>query len=342
MGTTTTPNISFQDFASFKEVTNPPHQVAGLYFLYMLDVLVDEAHYVSKDFYCSPHLFDTLGAVDSTAPILLRLYARWGSHEEFLDTEQRRKIFTAVFGSNTSDNFPQLTGELMKACADYARYADLGGKDALRGRVNTTIRPLQTYLEGIRGVSTDISRQQLLGLAENSYKILRDSGVAGRYGIALAPRDTYPYTFDANGDKVVAQIWKTLMSAPTEANTPMDEPAELVPPLTQEMISNRIRAGREGTIGLVKIMDYIEGTSSVEELESLIRSVYNWGSALMSIQPPVPDAAYAPEAYAVDKRRGGLALAQPLMPPAMTPSSRGALTPNSRAQDGRVTSPARR
>jgi hypothetical protein len=341
MAITTIPNISFQDFASFKEVTNPPHQVAGLYFLSMLDVLVDEAHYVSKDFYCNPHLFDALGTVDSTAPILLKLYARWGSHEEFLDTEQRRKIFTAVFGADTSDNFPQLTGELMKACAAYAENV-FGDKEALLARVNTTIRPLQTYLEGIRGVSTDVSRQQLLGLAENSYQVLRDSGVAGRYGIALAPRNTYRYTYDANGDKVVAQIWKTLMSAPIEADTPIGEPAELVLPLTQEMISNRIRAGREGTVGLVKIMQYVEGTSSVEELESLIRSVYNWGSALMSIQPSVPNAAYAPEAYTVEKRRGGLALAQPLMPPVMTPASRGTLTPNSRSQDGRVTNPARR
>jgi hypothetical protein len=341
METTTTPNISFQDFESFKELTNPPHQVAGLYFLYMLDVLVDEAHYVSKDFYCSPHLFNTLGTADSTVPILLRLYARWGSHENFLDTDQRRKIFTALFGTDHNDNFPQLAGELMKACAAFAENV-FGDKEALLARVNTTIRPLQTYLEGIRGISTDVSRQQLLGLAENSYKVLRDSGVAGRYGISLAPRDTYPYTFDANGDKVVAQIWKTLMSSPTEANTPMEEPAELVLPLTQEMISNRIRAGREGTVGLVKIMQYVEGTSSVAELESLIRSVYNWGSALMSIQPSAPDAAYAPEAYAVEKRRGGLALAQPLMPPVMTPSSSGSLTPNSRSQDGRVTSAARR
>jgi hypothetical protein len=68
MAITTIPNISFQDFASFKEVTNPPHQVAGLYFLSMLDVLVDEAHYVSKDFYCNPHLFDALGTVDSSPP----------------------------------------------------------------------------------------------------------------------------------------------------------------------------------------------------------------------------------------------------------------------------------
>jgi hypothetical protein len=190
MGTTTTPNISFQDFASFQELTNPPHQVAGLYFLYMLDVLVDEAHYVSKDFYCSPDLFTRLGTADSTAPILFRLYARWGSHEDFLDTYQRRKIFTALFGTDHNHDFPRLAVELMKACAAFAENV-FGDKEALLSRVNTTIRPLQSYLEGRLGISTDVSRQLLLRLSENSYKVLRDSGVAGRYGIALAPRDTY-------------------------------------------------------------------------------------------------------------------------------------------------------
>jgi hypothetical protein len=63
-------------------------------------------------------------------------------------------------------------------------------------------------------------------------------------------------------------------------------------------------------------------------LKSLIQSVYNWGSALMSIQPAAHDAAYAPEAYAVEKRRGWVALAQPLMPPAMIPSARGPVTPH--------------
>jgi hypothetical protein len=326
--------ISFNDFESFKELTNPPHQVAGLYFLYMLDVLVDEVHYVAKDFYCSPYLFNELEnqnsdyTVDSTESILVKLYARWGSHEKYLDTYQRGKIFTALFGIDHHDNFPQLTCELMKACAAYAEHV-FGDKEALLARVKTTIRPLQAYLDGIRGISTDVSRRQLLVLAENSYKVLRDSKIAGRFGIPKPPLPTYPYTFDANGDKVVERIWKTLMSSPRDTNMHTDKPAS-VPPLTLEMISNRIRAGREATMGLVKIMNYEEDGSSDDDLVSLIRSVYNWGAALMSIQPSAHYVAYAPDSYSVDKRRGGLALAQPLMPPTVTSSAREPLTPNSR------------
>jgi hypothetical protein len=318
--TTPVSYVNFYDFNSFEELTRPPNQVAGLYFLSVLDVLVDEAHCVAKDFYCRPLLFNRLEAQNATLPILQQLYARWGYHEDFLNTYQRSKIFTAVFGIDHNDNFPQSAGELMKACATYAEHV-FGNVVALLARVNTTIRPLQTYLEGIRGISTEASRQQLLGLAEKSYKVLRDSGIAGRYGIVPAPRDTYPYTFDANGDKVVAQIWKTPMASPTDADMHMDEPATMPLSLTPDMISNRIRAAREGTIGLVKIMQYNEGTSGEDELKSLIQSVYNWGSALGSIQPAAQDAAYAPEAYAVEKRWGGPALAQPLMPPATILSS---------------------
>jgi hypothetical protein len=45
-----------RDYASFDAVTKEPRQIAGLYFYYKLDCLIDAAYRISADFRRRPHL----------------------------------------------------------------------------------------------------------------------------------------------------------------------------------------------------------------------------------------------------------------------------------------------
>jgi hypothetical protein len=123
-----------QDLDSFNTVTSDPHQVAGLYFFYKLDCLIDLAYKVSYDFYDRPELFTDLGdasgertAEGTIAPTLAKLHARYGCDEFFLNKKQRHAIYCALFGKSASmdasadeeGNFPNLRDELIEACATF-------------------------------------------------------------------------------------------------------------------------------------------------------------------------------------------------------------------------------
>ena len=71
-----------QDFETFKAATSETHRVAGLYFFYKLDCLIDLAYKVAYDFYDRPELFTDLAG---SSAIIATLHARYGCHESFLN-----------------------------------------------------------------------------------------------------------------------------------------------------------------------------------------------------------------------------------------------------------------
>jgi hypothetical protein len=51
------PDYRIKNFTTFQEVTEEPHQIAGLYFYKILDCLVDLAYKISPDFRKRPQLY---------------------------------------------------------------------------------------------------------------------------------------------------------------------------------------------------------------------------------------------------------------------------------------------
>jgi hypothetical protein len=318
------------DRESFEEVTGSGHQVAGIYFFYELDVLVDLAHRVSHDFFARPELFTDLsdGESASIAPILGRLRARYGSDERYLDRPQRRALYAALFGRPSSGadpfaeeegNFPRLRDELLEACATFVE-TKFGDDVSLRENVRQKHRLFREYLTGLQGASVEWSREQSLAVLTEqvAYRILRNRGVSAIYGIAAPPRADWPYTFDSNAAKLVEEVSKQLMEPAGNGATGGDGKGTQ-PFVSRERITSLQRAALEGARAIATVID-VDSGSGDDEIDLLIRKCYTWATALRSLaeRPRMPSPAPgqrvpAPAAMArlPEKPRAGIAIAQP-------------------------------
>jgi hypothetical protein len=279
------PNLSINNLDTFDIVTTGKknggsRQVAGLYFYLQLDCLVDYAYRVASDFFIRPHLYVKLED-PSIVEALVELGARSGSNELFPSQGQRDAIYLPIFGQSSTElsdgksNFPRLRDELVAAAAAFAERVFNTGEEMLRERVRTTHRPFRDYLTGLQGDSVTWSRQDALaGVTESlAYNIMRNKGVAAVFGISSPPGAAWPYTEDANGDKLVEEISKQLVVA-TNSHTP----------ITREGFSNRQRVALRGAEALATIIDFVEGNANPDDLNLLITRCYTWGSALRSLQ----------------------------------------------------------
>src|SRR5260221_8098273 len=131
------PDYRIINFETFKEVTEEPRQIAGLYFYQLLDCLVDLAYKVSVDFRKRPHQYQDLGN-PSIPQSLAELNAKYGSEINFLAGGQRNEIYLPIFGSwdgsspSESDSFPNLRDDLIQAATAFAERATNTGVEQLR------------------------------------------------------------------------------------------------------------------------------------------------------------------------------------------------------------------
>jgi hypothetical protein len=310
------------DLASFNNVTADPRQVAGLYFYYKLDCLVDLAYAVSRDFYDRPELFTSLadGRGGSAVPSLAKLHARYGCDEMFLDRKQRGAIYAALFGASgemspsmhDEGNFPNLRDELMTACATFVE-TKFGDEVSLRENVRQKHRLFREYLTGLQGDSVKWSREQSLSAITEgaSYLILRNRGVSAVYGIPMAPVDQWPYNFDANAAKLVEEISKRLVGWRREE---METDGKQM--ISREEITNLQRAAIEGAKAIATAID-VDAAATNAEVDLLIRNCYTWSTSLKSLNA-YPRGASAVPSRAADKPRGAIAVAQPIAGAAAT------------------------
>jgi hypothetical protein len=267
------------DERGFEALTGGSSRVAGAYFYLMLDCLIDCAKAVAFDFVRRPQLYTRIGDPDVTK-LLARLRARYGTDERVPSGEQRDMIFMPLFGQHSGDpgngqgDFPRLRDDLIAACAAFAERVFDTGEEMLRERVRTSHRPLREYLTGLEGVSLEWNTDQALTGAtrELAYPILRDRGLASVFGLPTAPQENWPFTEDANADKLVEEISKNLFDGP---------------PLTREVISNRQRAALRGTEALTIVLRFNEEDPG-RDLDRLITTCYTWGSALNSLNTVGP------------------------------------------------------
>ncbi len=291
------------DLQSFDAVTSEPHQVAGVYFFYKLDCLIDLAHKVSYDFYARPEIFTDLGenSVElqraTIAPILAKLHARYGTDEGVLNKKQRQMIYSALFGACVSmdssadeeGNFPNLRDELLDACAIFVE-TKFGDEASLRENVRQKYRLFKQYLTGLLGDSLRWSREQALSaLTEQvSYRILRNKGVSAVYAISTPAVGDWPYDFDSNADKLIEEISKQLMRQEKSEEMEMEGEQGTYGYISREEITNRQRTAIEGAKAIATVIDVDAGTSDEEIDRLLIFKCYTWRTALMALLQKQP------------------------------------------------------
>jgi hypothetical protein len=128
-------DYTIRDQASFQTVAGSGHEIAGLYALAGLDVLIDLARLVSLDFFARPELYKQLDDPE-LAERLAQLNAQYGCNERLLDHEQRKAIFTPMFDDADGD-FIEARDELLAAAATYSRWGQATGIPMLREVVRT-------------------------------------------------------------------------------------------------------------------------------------------------------------------------------------------------------------
>jgi hypothetical protein len=300
----TIPNYKIDNLDSFNGATSDPHQVAGLYFFYTLDCLIDLAYKVSRDFYDKPELFTDLGSDKYTdlgdaqgvklTTILARLHARYGTDEKFLNKKQRHAIYCALFGNSASmesstdeeGDFPNLRDELIEACALFVE-TKFGDEASLRENVRQKHILFKEYLNGLKGASVEWSREGALSdLTERvSYRILRNDKVSAVYGIIRKEaREQWPYDFDAKADILVEKISEWPMRPEKSEEMDADGKHERYKHISREQIANLQRAAIEGARAIATVID-VEGKSIDADVDQLITRCYTWGTALKYLSP---------------------------------------------------------
>ncbi len=194
---------------------------------------------------------------------------------------------------------------------------------SLRENVRQKHRLFKEYLTGLGGSSVNWSRDgALAGLTEQvSYQILRNNGVSAVYGIATPARADWPYTFDSNADKLVEKISKQLMTPEKSPEMESNGKGEMPRVISREEITNLQSAAIEGANAIATAID-VDGASSDNDVNLLIRKCYTWGTALRNLKkyPKTYSQTFLPRSS--EKARGGLAVAQPLVAGAMASTAR--------------------
>jgi hypothetical protein len=275
------PNCNIRDLRSFNVVTGNNREIAGLYFYYMLDHLIDITYTVAKDFSTQRfHLFTSNDPKNAIA--LLRLYTRLGNDEIFLSREHRHTIWHSLFGHPISDptgdryNFPELRDKLLETASEYVNRAEVEtGAPALIESVRLALISWRQYLEAVQGAATKLYRSDIFPqfTENNVYQILRDPNVTAVYGINIGIRQEWPYAFDTNANKVIEEISCQLMVKDDKGMK-----------YTQKIESYLETAAKRGACAIAASLETDPDSSSDAEIVSLISKCHAWRTALQFLE----------------------------------------------------------
>ncbi|WP_305783252.1 hypothetical protein [Symbioplanes lichenis] len=282
--------LDIADLATFDRLTTGERATAGLAFHREVDCLVDLAHLVATDFFDRPQLYRDVS--DELAADLARLRARSGCDELVPSREQRAAVYSGVFGpaeaTGPAPCFAGMRDQLLAAAAAFAERVYDTGADMLRAAVRVMHVYLRDYLLDVTGASVRWSRTQALPAVTEglSYRILRDPGIAARFGVNQPPAPQWPYRPDANGAKLVEEASGQLGGGQR---------------ITRGMFNDRQQVALRGAEGLAAVIDY-DGNPDPARVDVLIRRCYTWYAARGRVLH-LPEPAPAPVAAATDGNR---------------------------------------
>ena len=280
------PEYAIRDRRSFDD-SMQDHPVARLYYFHTLDNLIDLAKCVAHDFVDRPELFTRSTGL---SPVFGRLFARYGSHEDLLDRAQRAAIYAPVFGSKllTAElgNFSRFRRELLEAAVTYVE-TRFGDERALRENALQKVILFRDYVHGLAGESLSWGAHAIDVVAEQSaFPVLRCNAVAAVYGITGRAGDDWPYSFDANGPKVVEKI-SDAMSIATRLHAALA--GTLPEPMSREHVTKLQRAAVEGARAIATAT--VLSTADEGDVREMIQRCYTWATALRNVHEPATPVA---------------------------------------------------
>jgi hypothetical protein len=214
---------------------------------------------------------------------IARLNAECGSNRLLPSKSQRESIYRGVFGGpetgpagDETSKFARLRGPLFHAVALCGPETSHSTTDILRENVRESLVPFRQHLANLGGASVRWSRRCALAeIADNvAFPILRDSGIAARFGQCEAPAEDWPFVFDANGDQLVSCLLDFLPRSPRGAFTPSSS-AQLASDFTCLQ-----RAAQRGAEALAAVLDSGADEGS-EATDALIQAMQRWKTALV-------------------------------------------------------------
>jgi hypothetical protein len=252
---------------TFEWVTASPREIAALYFYQQLDELIELARAISLDFFDRPKLYTDLG--DATlVTALARLHARYGSDEQYLSCEQRKKIYAPIF-EDEGHQFLGARDILLTAAAAYAERVYDTGQEMLYARVRNAHWSFRAHLLKFNGASLSWSRREALPTLtdQTAYRMLRASGITAVFSLMRTAIEEWPYQVDGDGDKMVEEVSKAL-----------DVP--LAKPWLAEQFNSRQLVALRGAEAIATVLDY-NGERDNRFLDRLITKCYTWYAALV-------------------------------------------------------------
>jgi hypothetical protein len=283
MGQPPKPAAGIIDKVTFDAMVHEPRQLAALYTYTSLEILIDIAYGIASDFIKRPHIFVSSGGPNITN-LLGDIRFRYGFDPYHLSPVSRRQIYIPYFGYSLGEppdmghDFVRLRNQLNAAATSFAERVYDTGVEMLRERVRAAHRPFKAYLMGLNGDALVWTIDKFANLSEGmAYTLLRTPEVARIYSGTIAPRASWPYALDANGDKLVEE-------ASSQTNKYDGGPVKI----TRERFTSVQRIALRGADAIVAILDYDEAQDEdrarPNQLDNLITRCYVWGAALDSYE----------------------------------------------------------
>ena len=251
------PNYSVRDRDSFSQLThcddrNGKRHVSALYFFHMIDSLTDISHSVLKDLFKNPQIGKDFGGASNLDGFAKFLY-EYGHNAKFLSKEQRRELFTKLFGDSVDSSqvsvceFMPLYEEITEASSEFLEIDSGRSRFALHERLRIAHRTFREYLQEFHGdILKWLCVSSLNEMMHNYvYKVFRSQSIAACYGIRKAPGDDWPYCEDFDGAKMVERL-----SSCAECEAGLK--------ITRERFDNHQRAGLRGSEAIAAIIDMKE------------------------------------------------------------------------------------
>lgn len=236
--------------------------LGDMYARWTLDCLVEIAHAISDDYFSSPEFYQGTAAPDE----IVDLWMSYGSVKNFPNKDQRHTLAGAIFGSSdgysstggtaTNDAFHQNRAPLFKACIAAQTATSAESRDGLNQQVVQALPNFQSYLGGFPGKAARVAYEQIKGVSQTAFAILRSDTVSSRFiGNHAHISEEWPLqTSDPNGDKLIAECLSKFKVA---ADMSKDFPS----------LRAQARAGKEALETIVLPQT---------DLDNLVSKTYSW------------------------------------------------------------------
>jgi len=275
---------TISDWNSFDSTTNVTDKedrhgkrhIAGLYYFFMTDYLVDIAYGLSKEVFKKPQDFKNFMGAANIDKIAEFRY-QYGRSVTYLDKDQRSDIYHSVFGTgestflNDNSDFGRLLSDIIRASVDFRQNSsDKGIGFLVSQQLYDAHRTFVEYLDRVHGDSLKWSCAAFQAIYRNIIeKIYYVPSVLEASGVHSGPGPNWPYRESSNGAQMVERLAAYGEHAVCRS-------------LTRERFSKLHRVALRGGEALAAIID-VKAYSDPEDLRILTEKCCSWQLSLQQL-----------------------------------------------------------